>query len=488
MYRKDQYQQFGITDFNQPIGLKMNPENRWVKKASMIPWEAIEEKYAALFPSKTGMPAKPLRLALGSLLIQKQLGFSDRELVEEIVENPYFQYFIGLPGYQTEAPFVPSLLVEFRKRLNDEVLNEINEMIIAFNTPDDPTPSGGKPTDEAAPAEGEENTGTLVLDATCAPQNIKYPQDVSLLNEAREGLEGLVDYQCATFGYYKPRMYRKNARKDYLNLAKSKKRSKKKIRRAIKQQLQYIRRDRGYIEALLDDGCELTARQQERLTVIDKVYEQQKYMYDNRIHTVADRIVSISQPYIRPIVRGKAKAPVEFGTKLDVSLDERGMARIERMSFDAYNESDVLKQAVENYKARTGHYPERVLVDQIYRTRANLAFCKEHGIRVSGPALGRPKKNFKADKKVEYKDNTDRIAVERAFALAKHSYGLGLVVTKRGETTRSSIALSILAMNLSRIIAGSLRHFLILNFSRCKQRKNTLTFIQNKCYENLAAC
>ena len=254
MYRKDQYQQFGITDFNQPIGLKMNPENRWVKKASMIPWEAIEEKYAALFPSKTGMPAKPLRLALGSLLIQKQLGFSDRELVEEIVENPYFQYFIGLPGYQTEAPFVPSLLVEFRKRLNDEVLNEINEMIIAFNTPDDPTPSGGKPTDEAAPAEGEENTGTLVLDATCAPQNIKYPQDVSLLNEAREGLEGLVDYLCATFGYYKPRMYRKNARKDYLNLAKSKKRSKKKIRRAIKQQLQYIRRDRGYIEALLDDG------------------------------------------------------------------------------------------------------------------------------------------------------------------------------------------------------------------------------------------
>ena len=141
----------------------------------------------------------------------------------------------GLPGYQTEAPFVPSLLVEFRKRLNDEVLNEINEMIIAFNTPDDPTPSGGKPTDEATPAEGEENTGTLVLDATCAPQNIKYPQDVSLLNEAREGLEGLVDYLCATFGYYKPRMYRKNARKDYLNLAKSKKRSKKKIRRAIKQ-------------------------------------------------------------------------------------------------------------------------------------------------------------------------------------------------------------------------------------------------------------
>ena len=69
----------------------MNPENRWVKKAATIPWEAIEEKYAKLFPSKTGMPAKPLRMALGSLMIQKQYGYSDRELIEQITENPYYQ-------------------------------------------------------------------------------------------------------------------------------------------------------------------------------------------------------------------------------------------------------------------------------------------------------------------------------------------------------------------------------------------------------------
>ena len=107
----------------------MNLENRWVRKAETI---------AELFPSNTGMPAKPLRMALGSLLIQKQLGFSDRELVEELRENPYFQYFIGLPGYQDRAPFAPSLLVEFRKRLTDEILGDINEMIIEYNEPKDP--------------------------------------------------------------------------------------------------------------------------------------------------------------------------------------------------------------------------------------------------------------------------------------------------------------------------------------------------------------
>lgn len=124
MYKFDKNHQFGLADFNQPMGLKMNPENRWVKKAEKIPWEAIEEKYAALFPGKKGMPAKPLRTALGSLLIQKQLQFSDRELVEEIRENPYFQYFIGLPGYQDTIPFVPSLLVEFREQF-EENLEEI---------------------------------------------------------------------------------------------------------------------------------------------------------------------------------------------------------------------------------------------------------------------------------------------------------------------------------------------------------------------------
>ena len=141
MYKFDRNHQFKLSDFNQPIGLKMNPENRWVKKAATIPWNEIEEKYAALFPSKKGMPAKPLRTALGSLLIQKQYGYSDRELVEQIRENPYYQFFIGLPGYQDEEPFVPSLLVEFRKRLTDDILGDINEMIIAYNTPDDIPPA-----------------------------------------------------------------------------------------------------------------------------------------------------------------------------------------------------------------------------------------------------------------------------------------------------------------------------------------------------------
>jgi len=462
MYKKDRHRQFGLTDFNQPIGLKMNPENRWVKKAELIPWDEIEDRYAGLFPSHTGMPAKPLRVALGSLLIQKQYSYSDRELVEQITENPYYQYFIGLHGYQQKAPYAPSLLVEFRKRLTDEILGEINEMIIRYNHPDDPGPGNG----EAVSEDGDpsENSGTLILDATCAPQNIAFPQDINLLNEARENLETIIDTVCYEYNEPKPRTYRRNARKDYLALAKQRRRTSRAIHKAIKKQLQYVRRDLGFIDTFQEEGKVLSTKDADRLAVLRKVYEQQLYMYENNVHTVPDRIVSISQPYIRPIVRGKAKSPTEFGAKLDLSVDNDGMARIEKQSFDAYNEGDVLIGAVERHKERTGHYPERALVDKIYRNRKNLAYCKSHGIRLSGPALGRPKKDPSIDRKQEYRDAVDRIEVERSFSLAKRCFGLGLIRTKLDTTTRSSIALSVIAMNVDRLAAFSFAEFLVSIF------------------------
>ena len=188
-------------------------------------------------------------------------------------------------------------------------------------------------------------------------------------------------------------------------------------------------------------------------------------MFTNNTHSVENRIVSISQPYIRPIVRGKAKSPVEFGAKLDLSVDETGMCRIEKLSFDAYNESAVLKTAIENYRERTGHYPERVLADQIYRNRENISYCTNLGIRLSGKKLGRPKKDAdsKTEKKIAYQDNTDRIEVERKFSLAKRKFGLGLLLTKREDTTRASVVLSIIAMNIDRLAAMLLRfiHFLL---------------------------
>ena len=136
MYRSDDRLQSSFLDFNQPMGLHMNPENRWIRMADMIPWDAFEKKYKNLFKSKTGNVAKPLRMALGALIIQTRFQYSDRELVEQITENPYLQYFIGLPGYQETPPFDASTLVLFRKRINARMLMEANEYLLQENKPD----------------------------------------------------------------------------------------------------------------------------------------------------------------------------------------------------------------------------------------------------------------------------------------------------------------------------------------------------------------
>ncbi len=437
--------QISLTDFQQPLGMKLREDNRWVKKAQIIPWSKIEVRYAALFPSKTGNVAKPLRLALGALIIQQEYGYPDEELTLQIQENPYLQYFCGYPCFDdSKPPFDASLMVHFRKRITPEILAEINEMIIreARKDKDDDDDNDG-------------NSGTMIVDATCAPSQIRYPQDVSLLNEARENAEKLVDFLHDPADGKKPRTYRKAARKAYLKYARSRKHTAKMTRKAIGAQLGYLRRDLFHIDRMLQSGKSLTIRQTRRLDTIRSIYEQQKYMYDNHTHTVPDRIVSVSQPFVRPIVRGKAGKPVEFGMKLDISVVD-GWSRLEYHSFDAYNEATKLQDMIEAFRVREGHYPSRVLADKIYRNRDNLRYCKEHGIRLSGPALGRPKKNEIRDKEQDYKDECERVEVERRFSLSKRKCGMGLVTAKLQETAEHVIAMSILVLNLRRALSALL--------------------------------
>ena len=445
--------QISLADFKQPVGMNLKESNRWVKKAQTIPWLEIEKRYAALFTNRKGNVAKPLRLALGACIIQAEYGFSDEETALMIQENPYLQYFCGYPGYDDEKlPFDPSLMVYFRKRLTLEVLGEINEMIVRdakerqakeVKSKDDSDDSDDHPG-----ASG--NSGTMIVDATCAPSNIRYPQDVSLLNEARENAEKLLDVLHDPADGKKPRTYRERARKDYLKYTRCRKHAAKMTRKAIGKQLTYLRRNLDAVDGKLSLGKSLTTRQMERLDTIRTIYEQQKYMYDNQTRRVNDRIVSVSQPFIRPIVRGKAGKPVEFGAKLDISVVD-GWTRLECCSFDAYNEAGNLQEMAERFREREGHYPCRILADKIYRNRENLNYCKEHGIRLSGPALGRPRKGEPRDKSQDYRDECERVEVERRFSLAKRKCGMGLVTAKLRETSAHVIAMSVLVLNLRKI-------------------------------------
>lgn len=468
MYRKPKKDQLYIEDFVLPFAGKMRADNRWVKLAKMIPWDVIENRYATHFPSHTGRKALPVRMALGAILIKEKCCYTDRETVEQIVENPYLQYFLGLGEYQDEPPFDPSLMVHFRKRFDEKTLQEINELITQEASPfekkdddDNQDPPSHSDQDQGkeegeAPQKDTPNQGSLILDATCAPADIRYPNDLSLLNEAREKLDEMIDTLCKVQGEKRPRTYRKVARKEFLSVARQKKPHLRKIRKAIGKQLRFVARNLRFVDSLVEKiqhahlKSNLSPRQEKDLAVIRELYEQQKHMYTNKIHRVDHRIVSIHQPHIRPIVRGKAKAEVEFGAKVAISV-VKGFSHIERLDWESFNEGTTLIDSVKAYYRRFGHYPEVVQADKIYRNQENRKFCKEHGIRLSGPRLGRPslsEEKTKEQRRLEQQDKRERNAVEGKFGEGKRRYGLGRIMARLKETAASVICLQILVMNL----------------------------------------
>ena len=124
MYKNDR--QISLAEFQSPFG-KLNESNRWVQIASMIPWEKYEKRYAERFCEDNGAPAKPFRMAMGALIIKQRTGHSDDEVVNDVLENPYMQFLIGLHEFVTEPPFSQSTMTSFRKYITQEMIDEINE-------------------------------------------------------------------------------------------------------------------------------------------------------------------------------------------------------------------------------------------------------------------------------------------------------------------------------------------------------------------------
>jgi len=468
MYRKKNKDQLEFENFYHPFGGNLESNNRWVQLSKIISWDELENQYAKLFSEDQGAPAKPFRMALGALIIKEKLSITDEETVAQLKENPYLQYFIGLTEYRYKAPFDPTMMVHFRKRLTKDILGVINEKIVMAGidinkndskSEDDKGSSDDSKTTQPCGDTGEteaQNSGTMMLDASVAPADISYPTDLNLLNEAREKLEEIIDvvYDAYREEMDKPRTYRNTARRDYLRVAKKRKNKPKSIRKAIRKQLQYIKRDLGHIEKINSQfHClHLLSRIEYRnLLVIQELYRQQKEMYDNRSHHVDDRIVSISQPHIRPIVRGKASASVEFGAKIVVSNIE-GYAILEHCSWDPFNESTMMQDQVEEYRTRFGFYPEVLLVDKLYRTRDNIMWCRDKNIRISGPRLGRPSEDKNKYKKQEQEDSGKRNGIEGIFGTCKRKYSLGRIMSKLDITSESTIALILLVMNLDKRI------------------------------------
>lgn len=442
--------QLSLAEFESPFERNLNPSNRWVILSKLLPWDELCSIYWKYVPEKsTGRTPLNPRIVLGAIIIKHLCDLDDRETVEQISENIYMQYFLGYSSFCDVPPFDASLFVEFRKRLGLEQINKINERISKIKQELEQKEQAKKSkNDDDNPSNPQEIThkGSLITDATACPQDIAFPTDLDLLNDAREKSEELMDilFEVSTM-QKKPRNYREKARKEYLKVAQKKSKTRKDIRTSLKQQLGYLGRNIRSIDKILDtlEGIPLKKNQYKYLLVIQHLYQQQKTMYDTKTHSVEDRIVSIHQPHVRPIVRGKAKSKVEFGSKINISLVD-GITFLDDFSWDAFNEGTRLKKSVEKYKERLGYYPKEVLADKIYCNRENRAYLKEKGIILKAKPLGRPSKQALSNQV----SPGERNPVEGKFGQAKTAYGLDRIKARLSNTSESWVASIILVLNL----------------------------------------
>lgn len=495
--------QLSLDCFNSPFG-NLDSSNRWVQLSDSIPWDSIVNLYHKHHPPKpTGRPPVNPRILIGAVIIKHLNDYDDRETIQQIRENIYLQYFLGFEGFTTESPFDASLFVDIRKKLTADLLQSISERLLGITKESLlPSHSDLQQEDNRSKDDQEDNIsdqdsnrgpithkGVLLMDATVAPQAIAYPTDLNLLNDGREMSEKIIDF---LYLYYKqqsreteermiflskpntivvgtlesvkenyeqlintfsllskPRTYRQKARADYLKTAQSKRPSRKQIRLAIGKQLRYLRRNIRHIEKLLDLSDTLVLEfplpedLQRYYWIIQLLYDQQLEMFEQKKHIVNNRLVSIHQPHVRPIKRGKAQAKTEFGAKIHLSMIE-GYSFIDTISWDAFNEGTHLKEYVQEYKNRYGYYPEKVLVDKIYSTRANRKWLKKEGIKISAKPLGRP-----SAKAVAYHISPgERNPIEGKFGQAKTAYGLNRIRARLAQTSQSWIASIVLVLNL----------------------------------------
>ncbi len=417
-----------------PFGGKLDENNRWLRISELIPWDKLETKYSLYF-SEIGRPGLDSRLVVGLFLLKHMSDLSDKEVVLELQENPYWQAFCGLEHFASGSLLNDSSLSKLRKRLGTKYFKELEEETYKVLV-----------ERKIIKAKG------MLVDATVFPENVKRPNDVGLLNDARQWLVDNLKY----FGKKTGKQYRtycRKAKKVYLEFSKKRRKTKKDINRTKKQMLQYVIRNinqmHDVIEKLKQSSFEVSQKVRDKLQTAMTIYSQQFEMYKKNIHRVKDRIVSFHRPYVRPVKRGKMGKDVEFGPKASLTHVD-GFLFLDYFSHDNYSEAktEVVEKQIKDYWDLFGRKPPSLTGDKLYGNRENRGLLKDKEIKDAFCPLGRKKNNPSSKNRWFKKKQKERNRIEGHFGNGKEHYGLDRIKYNGVEGAELWVRAGIMAMNL----------------------------------------
>ena len=437
MYRgKDRSENYLFKEL-MPFGGQLAEGNRWLKIKGMIPWGELEREYANNF-SDRGRPGLDGRMVVGLFLLKHMTNRSDEEVVLELQENVYWQAFCGMEQFETGKQLDASSLTKIRHKLGVKFTRELEKRTYAVLI-------------EKKIIRGK----GMLVDGTVMPEKIRYPNDVGLLNDVREWAVKWIKETIGETGE-RIRTYRRKAKRLYLNFAKKKQKSWKLIEKTKKQMLQYVRRNLDQLKRRMEQLDYFVRKGvEERLKVAEKIYEQQKQMYDEKVNRVGGRIVSWWRDYVRPIKRGKGGGKeVEFGPKVSLSHVD-GFTFVDEFNHENYSEArgDIVEKQIRNYEERFGAKPPSMTGDQLYGNRENRQLLKEQGIRSAFKPLGRKSEDSARQKQYVRRKQRERNRIEGDIGNVKEHYGCDGIRYHYREGSEMWVRLGVLAKNLKVAVA-----------------------------------
>ncbi|MBM3294465.1 MAG: hypothetical protein FJY82_08055 [Candidatus Aminicenantes bacterium] len=238
------------------FGGSLDRNKGWLRIQELIPWQELESEYLSYF-SDVGRPAKDAPLILGLLLLKHMTKLSDREIIAEVMENPYMQAFCGFHAMATTARLEASTRTQARKRLGPKFFRNLEEETCAVLI-----------------ERGIIRARGLLANAAGFPEEIEFPTDAGLLNDVRRWRVKTIRRRGG-----KMRIRRRKAEKEYLRFTKARRKMKKIIHRAKKAMLQYVRSNIGQLEMVLRKIPAVEINILDTLAVSKEIFRQPWAMY-----------------------------------------------------------------------------------------------------------------------------------------------------------------------------------------------------------------
>ena len=401
-----------------------------------IPFEELASTLPQPKRGISGKGCKPwfdLKGGIALQFLKHYLCLSDALLIERINTDWSMQYFCGIQLKPTEVIKDTNLPSYWRNYIGTHL--DINDMQKKFATFWKPHLN---------------QTHISTEDATCYESRISFPTPVKITWDCCHKVYLSYNNKRKILKQRDSRCNYAAMHKAFLQYQKSRKKAKRAEKKLIKKLLKFLLRLLGLHKKLVEDyKVNLSIKESVQMLTITKVYEQQHSKVYGEVDQIKDRIVSLSKPYIRPIVRGKETKAVEFGAKVN-KLQIDGISFIEHFSYDAFNEGTRLKQCIALHQDLFGKCTHHS-ADKIYATNANRTYCTQNKIINNFVPKGKEKAAHKEQNKIMRAalDKERGTKLEGSFGNEKNHYCLQKVNAKNAHTEKCWIFFGIMTANAS---------------------------------------